>query len=287
MGIENVIIRKKVVPLRSMFKKTSIYALIGLSCAFLMAGCGNTVSKVLKSTDNNYKLQEAYKMYDKGSYVDAQMVLDDVAPYFRGTTEGENIAWKYCNLYYELKEYIAASYAFKQFASTYANSPKAEDALFMVARCYTKLSPNPRLEQTNTVKAIEAYELFVNTYPNSVKVEECNREIDAMRVKLYQKAYMQAELYYKIRDFRSATHDFKNLLKNYPEAENAEQARYMIVLSNYELARNSVETKQLERYQETVAAYLDLVDRHPNGKFTKQAEKIFEQANAKIQALKV
>lgn len=52
-----------------------------------------------------------------------------------------------------------------------------------------KTSPGYRLDQSNTEKAIDGFQLFVNTYPNSKRVEECNKLIDECRAKIEFKSF--------------------------------------------------------------------------------------------------
>jgi outer membrane protein assembly factor BamD len=257
-----------------------------LTIAMLATGCKTEYEKLKVSTDFKKKYDAAVKFYEKGEYANCQGLLDDVIPFYRNTADGENIAWLYANCTFFQKEYLQAAYAFKQFSNTFPNSKHGEDAGLMAANALYKMSPTSLLDQDATTKAIDAYQLFINTYPNSLKVEEGNQRIDEMRDKLYRKDFESSELYFKIGDYQAAVHSLKSLLKKYPNAKDAENARYMIVKANYTLAYNSVEAKQLERYQETIGVYQTLVDKHPGGKYTKDAEKYYEKAVARIAELK-
>ena len=53
-----------------------------------------------------------------------------------------------------------AAYQFNNFVSSYPNSKYAEEMQFMYAFCYYKDSPTPSLDQTNTLDAIEKFQLF-------------------------------------------------------------------------------------------------------------------------------
>lgn len=257
-----------------------------LTIAVLGTGCKNEFEKMKASTDFKKKYERALKYYEKEEYGNCQSLLDDVIPFYRSTAESENIAWHYANCSFYMKEYLTSAYAFKQFNNTFPNSKHGEESSLMAANALYKMSPVSLLDQDATVKAIDEYQRFINTYPNSLKVEEGNQRIDEMRDKLYRKDFESSELYFRIGDYQAAVHSLKSLLKKYPNARDAENARYMIVKANYTLAYNSVEAKQLDRYQETIAVYQVLVDKHPSGKFTKDAEKYYDKAVARIAELK-
>ena len=261
-------------------------ALFAILIASTLTSCVPEIEKWKKSTDFKFKLEKALYLYEKENFTDAQTLFEDVMPFYRGSEKAEDIAWHYANCSYYLKEYTTSAYYFKQFTNTFPNSKNNEDASFMIASAFDKLAPNQMLDQENTRKAIEAYQLFLNTFPNSKRAAECNKAIDKLRERLYKKDFESAQLYFQVEDYRAAVHALKNLLKNYPDANDAENARYMIVKSHYFLAQNSIETKQLERYQETLAAYTELVDKHPGGAKTKDAERYFDNANEKIKQLK-
>jgi outer membrane protein assembly factor BamD len=268
-------------------KKNRILIFGFLALATLLASsCASPLDKIKKSTDFKMKYEKALEYYGKGDYSTCQQLLDDVMPFYRGTKDAEKLAWHYANCSYNMKEYLSASYYFKQFNNTFPNSEYAEESTYMIANALYKLSPDLMLDQENTIKAIEAYQVFINTYPNSKRVEDCNKAIDGMREKLYRKDFDSAVLYFKIADYRAAVHALRNLLKNYPDAADAESARFMIVKAHYYMAQNSIETKQMERYQETVNAYNELMEQHPKGGFAKDAQKYFELATERIKQLK-
>ncbi len=267
-------------------KTTYQILLFILVVALSAAGCKSAFEEAKKGTDFKVKLEKAMAYYEKGDYTEAQSLLEDVMPFYRGSDKAEFVAWHYANCSFNLKEYVTSAYYFKQFTNTFPNSKYNEDAAYMTAVAFDRQAPNQQLDQENTHKAIEAYQLFINTFPNSKRAEDANKEIDKLRDRLYRKDLESAELYFHVEDYRAAVHALKNLLKNYPDANDAENARFMIVKSNYFLAQNSVETKQIERYQETLVAYTELVDKHPGGAKTKEAEKYFDNSNAKIKQLK-
>ena len=250
-----------------------------------LAACTNELERTLKNPDVTTRYTKAISLYDAGKYADSKALLETVMPMMKGTPKAQEAFWYYADVHYKLREYLSAAYYYKTFASTFPNSDKAEEAQYMSANCYYRLSPTPMLDQDYTTKAIEAFQIYVNTYPTSKHAEEGTRSIDELREKLYRKDYDAAELYFKIGYYQAAVHSLRNLLKNYPDAHDAEKARYLIVKSYYFLAQNTVEVKQAERYQETLAAYLELVDKHPGGKYAKEASKIFDAATTRLKEL--
>lgn len=114
--------------------------------------------------------------------------------------------------------------------------------------CLFRISdvPEQKLEQSQTLKAIEDFQVFVNTFPNSDKVEKCNQLIDEMRLKMEEKEYSQGELYYNLGKYVSAIVAFENMLKEYPETKKEEEVRLMILKSSYNYAKTVFSRKGLK-----------------------------------------
>ena len=243
------------------------------------------MKKIRKGTDYELKYRKALEYFEGEDYYKAQVLLEQIIPVFRGGKRTEEIYFKYAYTHFHSKQYILAAHYFKNFATNFPNSIHAEEARFMVAYSHYKLSPSYRLEQTYTNKAIGDFQLFINTYPNSDRVNEANRLIDEMRVKLEQKAFAQADLYFQLNDYKSATHTYKTALKDYPDAKDAERARFMIVRSTFKLAQNSIDLVKVERYKETIEAYDEFVSRHPDSPYSKEVQTIFETSTQRMKKL--
>jgi len=213
----------------------------------IICGCFLSCSKyqkILKSDDLGYKYDSAIKYYDDQEYFKALTLFEELIGLYRGLDKAEEIYYYYAYCNYYMEEYIMAAYYFKNFIKTYPSSSHAEECTFLAAYCYYLNSPEPSLDQSNTLKAIEEMKLFTNRYPKSEKVEECNNLIDMLRDKLEVKA-------------------FNNLIRDYPDTRYREEAYFFILKSNYLLAINSIDSKKKERFENTLSAYIDFEDFRP------------------------
>ncbi len=210
-------------------------------------------------------LEEANKFYEAGEYYKAITLYELLVPVYRGQAEAEDIAFNFANAHYNQKKYISASHYFKQFANTFGNSDRKEEADFMAAFSNTRMSPTHKLDQSFSEKGIEALEMFVNNYPESPRVIQCNDLIDELRSKMERKAYESAKLYYKLKNYSSSVVAFENMLKDYPETEREEEIRFLVAKSSFELAQNSVYLKKEERYMATVEKCNLFLKKFPDG----------------------
>lgn len=263
-------------------------ARIGLWFAFIiiMAGCSkNSVTKIQKSKDVEYKLRMAEKFYAGKKYSKAQILFEELYPLLKNDPRFEDLFYKYANCAFYLRDFMNAENLFKGYLDAFPKSPRAAEADFMRSLCFYKQSPKVELDQTNTQKTIGYMQAFINTYPESSKVQEAKDMIDQCFEKLEQKEFKGAELYYNVGSFRAAAITFTNLLNHYPESKRADEYKLMVIKSYYEYAFMSIETKQQERYGQVISEYYDFVDRFPESKYLKEAEKYFNLTQNNLKAL--
>src|SRR4051812_18190269 len=158
--------------------------------------------KVRKSTDINYKLTKANEYYDRKWYHRSNELYHDLLPVMKGTKNYEALFYRFAFTFYYNKDYLSASLYFKTFVDYFPNSKDAEEMQYMYAVSLYKVAPKASLEQTNTIKAMEAMQTFINQHPESKRVAEANSYIDLARKKLETKEADAAKLYYNIAQYK-------------------------------------------------------------------------------------
>ena len=242
----------------------------------LTTGCSE-FQKALKSKDYSLKYKLALKYYDKGDWFRSQSLINDILPVYRGTSKANKLYYMNAYAYYHQNEFIMAAYHFKTFIKTYPNDTLVPECEFMLAECFYKESPRYDLDQQNTLKAIEGYQLFINKYPLNERIETANNRIENLRGRLEKKSLENAKLYYKLGEYKGALIALKNSLKDFPDTPHREELLYLIMKSNFELANKSIKSLQKERYQETINQYYAFADEFPKSKKIKEAQKIYDK----------
>lgn len=248
-------------------------------------GCRSEFETIRTSGNPEAILKKADAYYAAEEYQRAQTLYElSIAP-FRGKAEAEEIAYRYAYTYYYTKQFVLASYYFKNFATTYGGSTLKEEADFMSAYSNYRLSPIYRLDQSYSVKAIEGFEEFANRYPESERVSETNLLIDEMRAKMELKDFESAKLYMDLRRFESAQQTFENLLKEYPETKRAEEVRYLMAKAQYQYADLSFATRQYERYQKDIELIGSFLSRYPDSVYADELRGYLEKSQAQLKKL--
>lgn len=249
-----------------------------LLVVLLFSSCGE-YHELLKSNDYQLIYSKAIEYYNKGDYQKSMNLLDGIRTVFTGTTKAQNIAYYRAFCCYNQKDYQYAAELFKQFVQTYPESSFSEECLYMMGFCDYKASPKPRLDQTVTEKAIGEFQLYLNRYQNSTRKDKINSYMDEMRDKLSYKAYLNSKNYYLREYYKAAVISLQNCLKDYPGSKYREEIMYMLFISKYEMAVNSIDDKKLERFNAAKEEYYYFADEYPNSKFANELKKRYEAIN--------
>jgi outer membrane protein assembly factor BamD len=258
--------------------------LTGILLTLILASCSE-YARIEKSTDYKKKLAYADKLYQEGKYNKAQVLYGEVKDVFKGTKEFEDLFYNYAYTFYKMGDYESAAFYFKNFVQVFPNSPRATEMDFMQAYCFYKLSPRVELDQSNTMKAISAMQTFINLHPQSDKVAQATEIIDKCREKLEKKEYNAASLYYDLGYYQAAGITFSNLLLDYPDSDQADKYKYLVIKSYYKYADNSVSTKQKERYENVVSEYLNFIELYPDSEYKLEAKNFYDLAKNNLKSL--
>ncbi|MDG1718134.1 MAG: outer membrane protein assembly factor BamD [Saprospiraceae bacterium] len=253
----------------------------------LMTSCKSKFETVRTSQNPELVYNSGLDYYNQGDWYRAQSLFEIVLPLYRGKEQAEELYYKYAYTHYNVDQFILAAHYFDQFSKTFYNSDKKEEARFMSAFSNYRLSPNYKLDQTYTLKAIEAFQDFTNTFPRSDRVQMCNDLIDEMREKLEDKAYYGSKLYYTTGYYESALSAFGNMLKDFPGSENAQEVRFLMVKSAYIQADNSIYDKKEDRFLETAKLYNEYKRKYETSKYDEELYEIFKETTKQLQKFKV
>ncbi|MDD7557711.1 MAG: outer membrane protein assembly factor BamD [Porphyromonas somerae] len=263
-----------------------IGTLIGLLFVLLLSSC-NELTKVQKSTDLYEKYSYAKKFYNTGKYEWAAQTLEEILPYFRGSSEMEQALYLKAQAYYKAKDYVQAQTAFSQYYTEFPNGEYTELARFYSGYGLAQDIPDPRLDQAKTIAAMQELQLFLDYYPQSEKAEEAKQLLFSLQENLAEKEVLNAKLYYNLgnyifNNYESCIITARNAMKSYPYSIHKEEMHYYVVASLYQIAKNSVVEKQQQRLRDLRDEYYNFINEFPEGKYRKTVDKYFEYAEKNI-----
>ncbi|GIZ07655.1 outer membrane protein assembly factor BamD [Flavobacterium sp. UMI-01] len=239
----------------------------------------------MKNEDIAAKYDVGTRMYEAGKYSKAIRLFEQVATTYRGKPQAEKLFYMFSQSYYRTNQFYLAGYQFESFTSSYPKSEKVEEAAFLSAKSYSKLSPVYSLDQTDTFKAIEKLQNFIDSYPNSTYLAEANELVKNLSQKIEKKVFENAKGYNTISDYKSALVAFDNFINDYPGTPYKEDALFYRLDSAYKLGINSVEDKMQERLLVAKKAYSNLISFKPDTKYKNKADEMLARVEEDLQKL--
>ncbi|MDR1743250.1 MAG: outer membrane protein assembly factor BamD [Dysgonamonadaceae bacterium] len=258
-------------------------------CVVVLGSCGE-YNKILKSTDQDLKYTYAKKYFNEGKYSWASTLLEELVPYLKGTAQAEESLYLLGQSYYNAKDYMSSTQIFSTYYSSYPKGEYAEPALFYAAYGMYLDSPDPRLDQTKTYKAIVEFQRYIEEYPQNERAEQAKNYLFELQEKLAKKELLAAELYLKLgnymgNNYESAVITAREALKSYPFSIYVEDYQMIILRAKYEFAERSISGTQPERYRVVIDEYFNYKNSFPEGKYMKEATKYYEHALKKVEEL--
>ena len=259
--------------------------LIGLSLALLCSGCATEFNRIYKSQDTTYKYECAKEYFAVGKFQQAATLLQDVVTMQKGRSNAQESLYMLAMAQYCNRDYEAASATFKKYFSSYPKGYFAEQASYYIGQSLYQSSPEPRLVQTPTLAAINAYQNFLDYFPDSKFREEAQQRLFKLQDNLVTKEYLSAKLYYNLggyfgnvnnnteSNYEACVITAQNALKQYPYSDLREKFSVLIMKSKFYLAENSSEEKRVERYRDAEDECYGFLNEYPDSKECKTAEK--------------
>jgi len=250
--------------------------------ALLFSGC-TEYNRVLKSNDANYKFDYAKRAYEQGKWVQASTILTDLITPLKGGPKGEEALYLLAMSHYQNKDYLNAGVYFRNYYQRYPKGKYAEDCRFYAGYGYYLDSPDPQLDQSETLHGIQELQGFIDFFPRSERVPQAQNAMFELQDKLTLKELQNAQLYYNLgsymgNNYRSAIIVAENALKTYPYTKYREQLEMLKLKAKFQEARQSVDEKKLERFRDVIDEYYSFVNNFPDTENRAEADNIFRIA---------
>lgn len=261
-----------------------VLLMLAAAC-LLLTGCAGEFNKVYKSTDMSYRYEYAKQSFAEGRYTRAAALLMELITQKKGRDDAEEALYMLGMAEYKSGDFESASATFKKYYQTYPKGVYAEEASFYVGQSLYESAPEPRLDQTPTIGAINAYQQFLDIFPDSELRPKAQERLFELQDKLIMKELLSAQLYYNLggyfgninsnneSNYIASIITAENALKLYPFTKWREDFSLIIMKSKFELAENSTEDRRLERYRDAEDESYGFLNEYPESKNVAMARK--------------
>ena len=250
----------------------------------LLTGCAHEYNQVFKTSDYDYKYEFAKESFARGKYTYAVTLLQDLVTMKKGTSDAQECLYMLAMAEYGERDYESAAETFKKYYKSYPRGFYAEMASFYVGQSLYMSTPEPRLDQSQTVAAIAAFQEYRDIFPDGKLKAVAEQRLMELQDKLVEKEYLSAKLYYNLgsyfgnctsggNNYEACVVTSENALNEYPYTSLREDFSILIMKSKFELAQMSVEAKKIQRYQDAEDECYGFINQYPDSKERATAEK--------------
>ena len=261
----------------------SLFAII-----LLFSSCSREFNQVYKSPNQNYRYEYAKECFANGKYSRAISLLEELVTYQKGTENAQECLYMLAMAQYCDQDYDGASLTFKKYFTTYPKGTYAEMADFYVGQSLYMSAPEPRLDQSETISSINAFQNYLDAFPDAKLKYEAQSRMYELQDKLIRKELHSAQLYYDLgtyfgnctnggNNYEACIITAENALKDYPYTELRENFSVLVMKSKYELATMSIDEKKLSRYQDAEDECYGFINEYPDSKYVADAEKFIKK----------
>lgn len=250
--------------------------------AILFASCGE-YNKVLKNPDREVRYEYAKRYFEEKKYGRTITLLESIMNSYVGSSKEQEILFLMAQAYLYDKDYVTANAYFRQYYNKFPRGEYAELARYNAPYAYYLDSPDVRLDQTSTFKAIQGFQEFLEYFPQSDKAGQAQDLMFSLQEKLAEKELIAARLYYNLgmymgNNYEACVVTSREALKAYSYSSFAEEFQILIVRSKAEEAENSIATKKPNRYREVIDEHYNYTNMFPQGKYLNESTKLYQKA---------
>lgn len=258
-------------------KQLYLYVTLGVVLIATFAGCSG-INSLLKSRDFDKIYAKGLEYYEAEKWSRASTLFQAAEHYYIGNPREDTILFYNARCKYKEHDYEYAIELFDNFRRKFGRSEFIEDAEGMYTMCFYETSPGPKRDQTMTVRAITAINEFTSRYPDSDKLDDFALIKADLTQRLHDKSYYNAYTYYKVGRYKSAIVALRNAIKEFPDSNHREELMYLVVDSGHRLAKNSIMSKQTDRYMSMLDSYYSFVIEFPESKYIKELDGLAKNA---------
>lgn len=197
----------------------------------------------------NQAMARAMRQFERGRHADALDRFSKMSLDYAGSSLMDSIRYMEAECQYRLREHLLAADLYEELIRRYPTSPLVDDARLRTADCWYELSPGYALDQTYTLRAIDAYQTLLDDYADSPHRPLAEERISACRLKLATKDLKAAELYVKMEYWPAALIYLDDILETwYDQAAIMETALYLKAVCQVKMKRTADSRASLEEY---------------------------------------
>ncbi len=205
-------------------------ARFAFALALVLSGCGGNDPYQGLTADDLYRIAE--NELAEGSADNAVEALERLHVSFGDWSRLPEAGLLLARAHFENDDYLTARSEYRRFLDRFASHPGAPDASVGECASLAALAPHPQRDQGYTSEAISVCGNVVVDYSNSPQAAQADSIRGALRHTMAEKEFLNADHYYRRRQYDSAIIYFQFVVELYADTELAPRALLGLYRSN-------------------------------------------------------
>lgn len=244
-----------------------------------------------------YKALESYELF-LNMYSDSKYLKECNESVEKLRKKLEKKALNAADLYYKTSNYKAAATSYENILRDFPDINEGEKVTFMIVKARYKYAQNsiPARKSERFNNVVKSFNTFKYKFSASKSLKEAEGYAAQSHFESVQSAYEWAEIspaedrekYFRV--FFNELAAQQPLITDKKELDQLvrwnEKAYFLIVKNNFLISEDKKSKDKLPSLEQTVKTYYTFVDRFPNSRYMKEAERIFNNSTELIKKLK-
>lgn len=197
--------------------------------AALLAGCSSSLfggkKEVVENNDPpDIIYGKAEKLVDKGRFTDAARAYEEVDINHPYSQEARRAILMAAYSYYKGGKYDDAISAADRYLTLHPGTKESDLAQNIIAMSYYDRILDPKRDQSNSRKALAAYETLLQRYPDSRYAADARNRVRILRDVIAASEMTVGRWYLRRANYLAAINRFKVVITDYQTTEQAPEA---------------------------------------------------------------
>ena len=199
----------------------------------LLVGCGG--GDPYQGMDAEALFRIAETEYAEEDYDNAIEVLERLIINFTDFNRLPDARMLLADAYFQEEDFLTARSEYQRFRDRHVGHPRAAEAALGECRSLASLAPIPQRDQTHTRDAVTVCGNVTIDYQGTPEATEARTLRDSLRYTLAEKEFLNAEHYFRRKQYDPAIVYYGFVIDLYPETEFAPRALLGLYRANAEI----------------------------------------------------
>ena len=188
---------------------------ICLSALLIVCGCAWFESKEEKSAQE--LVQDGVAFFEDADYRKAIESFEQLRDWYPFSKYAILAELKIADAYFNLAAYADAIFAYEAFEQLHPRNEAVPYVIYRIGRSYFNQIDTIDRDQSNAVKALEAYQRLVRQYPNDAYAGMARSDMVACYQSLSGHEFYVGQFYYYNKNYKAAKARFTAVVEKYPD----------------------------------------------------------------------